>query len=308
MNMKQNITYLFAILLILSSCKKSYKYVEVVEEKGLLGGASQIKEKSPKIISAENDSIAYLEAYEDFCISLKVNKDMQESMENTYSTPIRFKLLNYNNEDIAPLVSITDKTKREDDIKNKIFSLPNNLKDAIDKGKQENAGNFKKTASIDSVKSKSLQKYFRVRKDEFSNTNKKWYEPANAPKYTNMNGIYCYFQTENNIPSNLRFRVQYHADDWLFISRIQFSIDGKAYDYIPSDVETDSGNGGRIWEWFDESLDSSDKELIDALANAKSAKMKLIGKQYHDIKAITTEQINSIKRTLEMYNAMGGNY
>jgi hypothetical protein len=123
-----------------------------------------------------------------------------------------------------------------------------------------------------------------------------------------MNGIYCYFQTENNIPSNLRFRVQYHADDWLFISRIQFSIDGKAYDYIPSDVETDSGNGGRIWEWFDESLDSSDKELIDALANAKSAKMKLIGKQYHDIKAITTEQINSIKRTLEMYNAMGGNY
>lgn len=306
--MKLKITYLIAIILIISSCKKSYKYVEIVEKKDVLGGNSQIKEEDPKTISAENDSIAYLEAYEDFCISVKVNKDMQESMGNTFSTPIRFKLLNDKNEDIALLVSITDKMKREEEINNKIFSLPNSIREAVDKGKHENVDNFKKTASIDSVKAKSLHKYFRVRNDEFSNSNKKWYEPANAPKYTNVNGIYCYFQTENDLPSNLRFRVQYHADKWLFFNRIQFSIDGKAFEYFPSDVETDSGNGGRIWEWFDESLTSSDKELIEALANAKSAKMKLIGKQYHDIKTITAEQINSIKRTLDMYDAMGGNY
>lgn len=305
--MRLKITYLLAFVVLLS-CEKSYKYVEVVEEKGLLGGASQTKEKDPKTISAANDSIAYLEAYEDFCISLKVNKDMQEAMGNNYTTPIRFKLLNDKNEDIALLVSMKDKTKQEEEIKNKIFALPNNIKETINKGKEENAESFKKTASIDSAKVKALQKYFRVRKDEFSNNNKKWYEPANAPKYTNMNGIYCYFQTENEVPSNLRFRVQYHADEWLFFSRIQFSIDGKAFEYIPSDVETDSGNGGRIWEWFDESLTSSDKELIEALANAKSAKMKLIGKQYFDIKTITAEQINSIKRTVEMYNAMGGGY
>jgi len=306
MNLK--ITYLFALVVILSSCEKSYKYVEVVEEKGLLGGAAQTKEKDPKTISAANDSIAYFKAYKDFCISLKVNKDMQEAMGNNYTTPIRFKLLNDKNEDIALLVSMKDKAKQEEAIKNKIFALPNNIKETIYKGKEENAESFKKTATVDSVKAKTLQKYFRVRKDEFSDTNKKWYEPENAPKYTNRNGIYCYFQTENEIPSNLRFRVQYHAEEWLFFSRIQFSIDGKAFEYIPSDVETDSGNGGHIWEWLDEPLTSSDKELIEDLENAKSAKMKLIGKQYHDIKTISTEQINSIKRTLEMYNAMGGSY
>lgn len=306
--MKLKITYLLAFVVLLSSCEKSYKYVEIVEEKGLLGSASQTQEKDPKIISAANDSIAYLEAYEDFCISLKVNKDMQEAMGNNYTTPIRFKLLNDKNEDIALLVSMKDKTKQEEEIKNKIFALPNNLKETMNKDKEEKAENFRKSASIDSVKVKALQKYFRVRKDEFSNNNKKWYEPTNAPKYTNMNGIYCYFQTENDMPSNLRFRVQYHAEEWLFFSRIQFSIDGKAFEYIPSDVETDSGNGGRIWEWFDESLTSSDKELIEALANAKSAKMKLIGKQYYDIKTISSEQIKSIGRTLELYNAMGGNF
>jgi hypothetical protein len=306
MNLK--ITYLFALVVILSSCEKSYKYVEVVEEKGLLGGASQTKEDDPKTISAANDSIAYLEAYKYFCISLKVNKDMKKAMGNNYTTPIRFKLLNDKNEDIALLVSMKDKAKQEEEIKNQIFALPNSINETMNKGKEENAENFKKTATIDSVKAKALLKYFRVRKDEFSNTNKKWYEPVNAPKYTNRNGIYCYFQTENEIPGDLRFRVQYHAEDWLFISRVQFSIDGKAFEYIPSDVETDSGNGGHIWEWFDEPLTSSDKELIEALANAKNAKMKLIGKQYHDIKTISTEQINSIKRSLEIYNAMGGSY
>jgi len=230
--MKLKINFLFAILLVLASCKKSYKYVEIVEEKGIMGGSSQTKEKDPKTISAENDSIAYLEAYEDFCISLKVNKDMEESIGNTYSTPIRFKLFNDKKEDVALLVSMTDKAKREEEIKSKVFALPNNMKETMNKAKQENEDNFKKTASVDSVKVKSIQKYFRVRKDEFSNNNKKWYEPLNAPKYTNMNGIYCYFQTENEMPSNLRFRVQYQAEEWLFFSRIQFSIDGKAFEYI----------------------------------------------------------------------------
>ena len=46
------------------------------------------------------------------------------------------------------------------------------------------------------------------------------------------------------MPSNLRFRIQYYADDWLF-NKVQFSIDGKAYEYIPSDTERDCGYGGK---------------------------------------------------------------
>ena len=117
-----------------------------------------------------------------------------------------------------------------------------------------------------------------------------------------------YFGVQEEKPLSLRFRIQYYAEDWLFFKKVQFSIDDNAYEYIPSDTETDSGYGGKIWEWFDEPLNMNDKELIYALVNANSAKMKFIGRQYFDIKTITKEQMNDIKRALELYHAMGGEF
>lgn len=304
--------HIFAALILISlltSCdsKKSYKYVEVVNEEGLLGGTTT-KEKDPKTIKAATDSAAYLEAYQSFCISLKVNRDMKQSLGTVYSTPKDFKLYNDKGTDITNSIFFADKDKREKEIEDRIFSMGNTIQESVDRNKKEKVESFKQTASVDSSKIKDLEKYFRKRKDEFSNNNKTWYEPKNAPQYTNRNGIYCYFQTEDGMPSNLRFRLQYYADEWLFFKKVQFSIDGKAYDYIPLNTETDSGNGGYIWEWFDEAISESDKELINALANAKSAKMKLIGRQYFDVKTISQDQINSFKRTLEMYQALGGQW
>ena len=74
-------------------------------------------------------------------------------------------------------------------------------------------------------------------------------------------------------------------------------------------MERDSGNGGKIWEWADEAIqDESDKDLVNALVNAKSAKMKLIGAQYYEIKAITKGQLASMRKTLQLYNAFGGDF
>ena len=303
--MTKHIILLFLILELLTSCDKSYKYVEKIQDESILGG-SNIKEKEEKIIKAQDDSTAYLEAFRTFCISVKINKDITQSMGKTYSTPLSFKLLNDKGEDITYSTLFDNRTIREKEIEEQIFSMKNTMQDAVDSNKKEETADFKKNAKIDSIKVKELQKFFRKRKDEFSTTSKTWYEPKNAPQYTNRNGIYCYFQTEDDVPSNLRFKMQYYSDDWLFFSKVQFAIDGKAFDYIPSKTETDSGDGGHIWEWFDESVTESDKELINALANAKSAKMKLIGKQYYNIKIVSKEQINSIKRTLELYEAMGG--
>lgn len=297
------------LLSILISCsrKKNYKYVEIVEEEGILGGSST-KEKDPKTIKASTDSAAYLEAYQNFCISQKVYRDMKQSLGKVYSTPTMFKLYNEKGNDITNIVFFVDKDKLKKEIEVKIYSIKNTIQEAIDKSKQEKIESFKKTATVDSAKIKTLEKFFRIKLDEFSSTNKKWYKPKSSPIYTNENGIYCYFQTENGMPSNLRFRLQYYAHEWLFFKKVQFSIDGKAYEYIPMETETDSGNGGYIWEWFDESVSESDKELIYALANAKSAKMKIIGRQYYDTKSISQEQINSFKRTIELYQSMGGQW
>ncbi len=233
---------------------------------------------------------------------------MKQSLGKVYSTPIKFKLYNEEGSDITNAVFFASKDERKKEIEEDIFSMSNTIKESVDKRSKDRQESFAKTVTIDSTKVKQLEKSFRVKSDEFSNDNKKWYKPRSSPTYTNANGLYCYFQTENGMPSNLRFRLQYYSDEWLFFSRVQFSIDGKAYEYIPMDTETDSGDGGYIWEWFDESVSASDKELINALANAKSAKMKLIGKQYYDIKIISQEQIIAIKQTLELYNAMGGQY
>lgn len=91
-------------------------------------------------------------------------------------------------------------------------------------------------------------------------------------------------------------------------NKVQFSIDGNAYEYIPNNTETDNRDGGMIWEWFDENLSVKDKNLIEAIANAKNAKMKFIGRQYYDIKTISQQQILDIKRALDLYRAMGGKY
>lgn len=302
---KLNILLFLGLMAFLTSCDKSYKYVEKVSEERVLGG-TDIKEKDEETIKAKDDSTAYLEAFKKFCISVKVNKDMAQSMGKTYSTPLSFKLLNDKGIDITNTTLFANRTQREKEIEEQIFSMKNRIQDAVDINKKEKTEEFKQTAKIDSAKIKELKKFFRVRKDEFSTTGKTWYEPKSAPSYTNRNGLYCYFQTENDIPSNLRFRMQYYSDDWLFFSKVQFSIDGKAYEYVPMDTETDSGDGGHIWEWFDESVSESDKELMNALANAKSAKMKLIGRQYFDVRNISQDQIKGIKRTLELYQAMGG--
>ena len=307
--MTRHLFGLIILISILTSCdnKKNYKYIEVVQEESMLGG-TDTREKEPKVIRAATDSSAYLEAYQNFCISQKVNTDMLITLGKTYSTPKSFKLYNDKKQEITNSVVFANQADREKEIADKIFSMKNSFKEAIDNRKKETAESFKDTATVDNSKIKELTKYFSQKKDEFSNDNKVWYQPKSAPVYANANGIYCYFSTENGVPGSLRFRIQYYADDWLFFSEVQFSIDGKAYEFTPLKTETDSGDGGFVWEWFDETLSETDKDLIYALSNAKSAKMKLIGRQYYKTKVITQEQINSMKRTMDLYHAFGGQY
>lgn len=296
--MNKKLLFLFLVLLIPFSCKKDYKYVEKIERERIFGGGTDREEKE-EIFQADNDTLAYLEAFQKFVISQKVEMEMKKSLGSSSSTPLSFSIYDEKGNELT-FIDFPNKEKRENEITKRILSLSSSIP------KSTVTDN---TSKIDSIKINELKVYFKQKKDEFSPEGKTWIKPKSSPAYTNQNGIYCYFQTENNIPSNLRFRVQYYSDEWLFFDKIQFSIDGKAYEYIPLDTETDSGDGGYIWEWFDENVSTSnDKELLNALANAKSAKMKFIGKQYYDIKSISKEQLNGIKRTIDYYKALGGSF
>jgi len=158
----------------------------------------------------------------------------------------------------------------------------------------------------DSLQIKVLSKSFKFTKDEFDVEGKQWVRPINEPNYVNRNTIYSYFMKINGIASNLRFVIQYYGDDWLFIQKYQFSIDGQAFEYAPRNVETDSGDGGMVWEWFDDQADTNLKTILRAISKSKTTKVKMIGKQYFDIITVTSKQKESIRKTLALYRLLGG--
>jgi hypothetical protein len=114
------------LLSFFSSCEKKgkYTYIEVVKDEGILGDVT-IKDENIELIQADDDSTAYLHAFQKFCISLKANRDMQTSAGKVYKTPLRFKLANAKGEDITYSVMLVDKLKSENDIMNRIFSVNN---------------------------------------------------------------------------------------------------------------------------------------------------------------------------------------
>lgn len=148
-----------------------------------------------------------------------------------------------------------------------------------------------------------LSNNFREQKDEFSDF--AWVEHKTTTPYRNSNSIHLSFQKDGNgNVQNLRFVIQYEADDWLFIRNMIFNIDGDNVTFIPNNMERDN-NYGRIWEWSDEpaSLESS---LIEKIANAKSVKVKFNGDQYYDTRTMSSKQIEAFKQTLDYYKALGG--
>lgn len=146
---------------------------------------------------------------------------------------------------------------------------------------------------------------FTFKKDEFEN--RTWVEPKNRPKYTNVNKIFCYFQLNDKKVSNFRLCIQYTADDWLFIKKITFNIDGdRNIIYIPQKMERD--NNSTIWEWCDDQIDNKYEFLISAIANAKKVKVKFDGQQYYDIRILSSAEIKYIKKTYDFYLALGGKF
>lgn len=301
----ENRNFLFMLLLCfcICSCQKKYRYIEIVNEKDIVSGEYSEKEKEPEVIEASDDSAAYCEAYKKYCMSGKVVRDMKKSGVDPGDVPLDFKLLNEQNIDISKSITFSNKSKIEKGISERVLSLENTMRNT---GSVKNAD---KLPEIDKSEIDKIKKDFVESHDEFDAAGLVWYTPKDAPKHVDRNGIYLYFGKDETSMKSLRLRIQYYADEWLFINQIIFNIDGKVYRFFPTKMERDSGNGGKIWEWADEAIqDESDKDLVNALVNAKSAKMKLIGAQYYKIKAITKGQLASMRKTLQLYNAFGGDF
>ena len=147
-----------SMLTLLLSCKstpkiKSYQYIETKKEQSLFGGFDE-KKADPKIIKAENDSVAYCEAYQMFCIEQKVNRDMKKEYGKynlPTSEPISFKLLSPDGSDITYSVSFMDYEKVKKEIEDRIFSMSSSIEGAGERIEQDRLNNFRNTARVDST-------------------------------------------------------------------------------------------------------------------------------------------------------------
>lgn len=296
MNMKKTILLSFLIITFITSCDsiKKNKYTLLIhrKEKSLISNTWENKIDS-SILEEENDSLAYYYGKLRFELGIVIDKDYNLDRESNY-----FEVLNEKREDIRYKLkdeSVAEMNKRA-------------IETAKNRKKEKNNNEVKRKVIVETPEIKELKKKFIIKKDEFEESNITWYIPKSVPRYRNANTFYCYFGTENGIPSVLRIVHQYYSDDWLFINTYKFSIDGNAYSYTPNNMNTDNGDGGMIWEWSDEIVDTNIKNIINQLIKSKVAKIKLDGKQYYDTKSITKSQIQSIRETIDLYKLMGGEY
>ena len=134
-----------------------------------------------------------------------------------------------------------------------------------------------------------------------------WYYDRSTPQYTNYNSFHIYMGKEKDGKPWLRFRIQYTADDWLFIQSYIIKTDNSSYtiETTYGEVETDNGSGG-IWEWFDVPMDNTKYSIIKDIIDSKSVKLRYNGKQYYKDRFLSSTEKQGLKNVLDAYESLGG--
>lgn len=136
-----------------------------------------------------------------------------------------------------------------------------------------------------------------------------WYRDPSSPRYINRNGFYLLFGGDPSSSPDLWLKIQYYADDWLFIRSYTINVDGTKYDLYPgllgNEVETDN-DYGMIWEWWETRVEpnSEELEIVEAIIKSKRAVIRFNGSQYYDDRTITSTEKRALSNALKAYRAL----
>lgn len=133
-----------------------------------------------------------------------------------------------------------------------------------------------------------------------------WYKPPSAAKFTNANTFHLYFgRTSSGSFTDLRLRVQYFSDDWLFIRNVWAKADGVRVQVPAGKWERD--NNHDIWEWSDVAVDTPQSTAaIKAIATAKSVVIRFEGRQYYNDRTLTATQLKALRDVIAAYETATG--
>lgn len=285
---------LFAMLV--PSCVKQTQYKLVIEYNDF----DSIKmARTTKFDTLSLESKSKISAFTEGCNDFYLRQSVYERNRNnnpkaSLRIPINYDVIDNSNKSILSEIPETERKRITVEVSLKIFKDVDPLV-AIRSEKK-----------IDSAELKKYEPYISKITDEFDMIKATTFQAKSAPKYVNTTATFCYFKEIENNTTNLRLRIQYFEEDWLFIQSYTFLIDDEPFILIPDNVETDSGLGGKIWEWCDVEIDEGNKELIRKILSAKSVKIKYNGKQYYDIKQMSEKDLIGIKNLVNFYKAKGG--
>lgn len=147
----------------------------------------------------------------------------------------------------------------------------------------------------------------KMRKDVDSVREITFYADKSTTQYNNRNSFHLYIG-QKVAQVWLRLRIQYTADDWLFIESFAIKADDRTYNVAPDyfDVERDNGNGA-IWEWYDYAVERSDVKMVQAVIASKKTILRYNGQQYYSDREITAAEKQALQNVLDAFVALGGN-
>jgi hypothetical protein len=147
----------------------------------------------------------------------------------------------------------------------------------------------------------------QIVKDDFKDT--AYYGDKSSPKLgssADANAFYLYFGTKKGEKTTLFLRIQYYGDNWLFIKKYIFKIDGVTTDLTPSYGEIKSDNNSKVWEYFDKTPTGSQVMMLKRIIASKKTVMRIEGSQYYKDVTISSTQKKAMQRVLIAYAGLGG--
>jgi len=136
----------------------------------------------------------------------------------------------------------------------------------------------------------------------------KWYYDITSPRdfATWNNAFYLYVGDAGGGP-NLRFRINYLGNDWLFIQGYTLNVDGQVYEISADSSDVTQHNGivggeAMVWEWWDTVATSDNIDMIKAIISSKKTLLRYEGKDYHFDRTITAQEKRALAHVLA-YNS-----
>lgn len=162
----------------------------------------------------------------------------------------------------------------------------------------------KQQAEADKKRVAASLKSMRVEKDEIRGI--EFYSHQDSTKFLNSRSeLAVYFSARAGRAETLFLRLQYVAEDWLFIESFTIKADEAVFQFHPArgELQRDNG-GGSIWEWFEAPVSARERATLDAILAAKKVTVRYQGKQYYKDRVVPAPELERMRQVLAAYKAM----